>query len=153
MQKQLQRRAQPPDRRGGSGHVTEADRFPKPRFFPALERQRPSNFFFFCWCVRGSGPSVGARRGASVPGFHYALHQSFWTPDISLAEQIVSYQNSISGMTCGISPPPSRPSPLPRRFHLLAASPDSCTHANSSTCASGRTRQVQAYPPPSHSFS
>lgn len=41
------------------------------------------------------------------------------------------------------------PTPPPRRFHLRAASPDSCTHANSSTCASGRTRQVQANPPPS----
>lgn len=48
------------------------------------------------WCVRGTQ----AHSGESIWDIYYALHQSFWTLDISLAEQIVSYQNSISEMTC-----------------------------------------------------
>lgn len=64
----------------------------------------------------------GAHSGESFWDIYYALHQSFWTLDISLAEQIVSYQNSISEMTCWNSlpstppPPPlptAQPTPLP----------------------------------------
>lgn len=58
------------------------------------------------WCVRGTR----AHSGESIWDIYYALHQSFWTLDISLAEQIVSYQNSISEMTCWNSlPSPSEP--------------------------------------------
>lgn len=63
------------------------------------------------WCVRGTQ----AHSGESIWDIYYALHQSFWTLDISLAEQIVSYQNSISEMTCRNSllyPPPSPSSTL-----------------------------------------
>ena len=69
--------------------------FSIPEVLPA--RERP--------CASASARGTRAHRGEAIPGIHYALHQSFWTPDISLAEQIVSYQNSISAMTCG--PPPS----------------------------------------------
>lgn len=53
-----------------------------------------------------------AHSGESIWDIYYALHQSFWTLDISLAEQIVSYQNSISEMTCrnSLLRPPRSPS-------------------------------------------
>lgn len=59
------------------------------------------------WCVRGTQ----AHSGESIWDIYYALHQSFWTLDISLAEQIVSYQNSISEMTCrnSLPSPPTHP--------------------------------------------
>lgn len=68
------------------------------------------------WCVRGTQ----AHSGESIWDIYYALHQSFWTLDISLAEQIVSYQNSISEMTCRNSlpyPPCLPPTPPPTLAH------------------------------------
>lgn len=118
------------------------------------------------WCVRGTQ----AHSGESIWDIYYALHQSFWTLDISLAEQIVSYQNSISEMTCRNSllyPPPNPSSTLThsssplsslslciylltftympsQRIHL-----NKFTHKHASTCRRicTRTNEVHFSPP------
>ncbi len=125
------------------------------------------------WCVRGTQ----AHSGESIWDIYYALHQSFWTLDISLAEQIVSYQNSISEMTCRNSPPPStepNPTPSPLLLTLLLPFslsiylfaftymptrrifPNNCTHTRTKTPCTcthtlRRTNEVQFPPPPLHS--
>lgn len=119
------------------------------------------------WCVRGTQ----AHSGESIWDIYYALHQSFWTLDISLAEQIVSYQNSISEMTCRNSlpyPPPNLSSTLahssslpaytslhlPTCYHTEFSSTPAQTYtrAQSCTCTLERTNEVQSPPPstPSH---
>lgn len=126
---------------------------------------------YFCivsvvWYVRGTQ----AHSGESIWDIYYALHQSFWTLDISLAEQIVSYQNSISEMTCWNSLPqpcldPSPPAPLhtlPLPYFLACSAlhltaqyfPNKFTHTYIITHMHAgileRTNEVQSSPPSPH---